>query len=173
MIVSLALLIGAQAADRPSPIIAPPSKWVITDQIASVRFECRLADHSGGSVKLNLIQSGRQLVLGAHTERDENSDDPVLHEPDYLIEPGSDGRFSNAIRFVPGGRSERPSVGDRGDLVFMNEGDEPVALVRFPKPYSKSEGVPIVAFLPQLSKPNALETLAGVCSRTRLEDKPA
>lgn len=173
MIAAFALLIGVMGPGGQSPIPVPSPQWVVTDRIASVRFDCRLSDLSGTSVELHLIKSGRQLVLGGRTERDGRVDDPVLQEADYLIASGSDERFLNATRYVPGGRTERPSVGDRGDLAFLNEGDVPVALLRFPKGYPDSKGVPIVAFLPQLSKPNTLETLAGVCLRMRLEDKQA
>lgn len=173
MIVSLALLTGAFAADEPAPIVAPPSQWVVSDRIAAVRFDCRLSDDSGNVIALHLIKSGRQLVLNAHSKRDASIDDPVIQDPTYEITGESGERFSNALHHIPGGRSEKPSFGDRGDIVFLNESDDPVALLRFPKPYASSKGVPIVAFLPLLSDPRALETLAGVCSRTRLEDKPA
>lgn len=169
----LALFLGALAPDEPSPIPVPNPQWVVSDRIASVHLKCLLSDQSGSVVALHLIQSGRQLVLGAHKQRDEMIDDPVLHDPVFTIVTGSDERFSKAALYVPGGRSERPSIGDRGDIVFLSQTEEPVALFRFPKPYVRSEGVPIVAFLPLRSDPQSLETLAGVCSRTRLEDKPA
>ncbi|MEE4537048.1 MAG: hypothetical protein V2J51_00960 [Erythrobacter sp.] len=170
MSVAFALIFGA-IMQQDAPRIAPRANWSLTDTIAEVRYDCLLTDLEGQRILLKLLKSGQQAYLGEYTDRHAASEFPLIRTPTYRVLEGSSPRLATTLRFVPGGRNVSPSIGDRGDIVFLDHEGVPAALFRFEERYAASEGVPLSAFLPKVTDPKSLETLAGVCSVERLEDE--
>ncbi|MGB3472019.1 MAG: hypothetical protein WBA51_14460 [Erythrobacter sp.] len=166
---AFALIFGAFLHQDAPKIVSQPKRGM-TDSIAVVRYNCVLTDAEGQTTTLNLRKSGRQTYFGIYTDQDAADEFPLIEMPIYRVLEGSSSRLTTTLRYVPGGSSVSPSVGDTGDIVFLDDKGAPAALLRFPKHYAPSKGVSLSAFLPKATDPDSLETLAGVCLVKRLED---
>ncbi|WP_379546646.1 hypothetical protein ACFCW2_11905 [Qipengyuania sp. DSG2-2] len=167
----LAMFAGA-LAEQATPRITRGPERLVTDHLAVVRFDCTLTNSVGELKNLALRKSGRQTYFGQYAANEQTTPAPLMTDPVYRILETSDQWLDPDLDYVPGGRSASPSVGEQDDLVFRNKDGTPVGLLRFTKHYITSAGIPISAFMPKPNDPTSLETLAGVCTPTRLEDQP-
>ena len=158
------------------PTVHPMPPQSMSDQIASVRYDCSIVDERGDIYLLNLVKRGRFSVIGEYNDLQKTNVDLPFIEPDYHVFESSSGRFQSITAF---GKEPR-RINGQNFLRATNADGEFAALVQLtshqlssgidPKTGEKS-GLSMIMYMPRLDRAEQTETLGGVCVATRLEDQ--